>query len=260
MMQALADFRQRVCSREPLLGTIVTLPSPEVAELLAGAGFDWLFIDMEHGLIDVTAAHRIVQAVAGACACVVRVPSLDATWIAKALDTGADGVIVPHVERAEQVDIIVSAGRYAPEGCRSIGVTRSNAYGRRLAEELAGGANRRVAVIAQAEHMAAVKAIDEVAAAEGLDGVFVGPFDLSASLGRPGQIGDHAVQEAIAHVRAACERRRVACGILVADAAGAEQAFAAGDCLVCVGTDTLLLGRVAGEVVKGVRRAAGNAC
>jgi 2-dehydro-3-deoxyglucarate aldolase/4-hydroxy-2-oxoheptanedioate aldolase len=253
MTRAVTDFRQRIGSREPMLGTIVTLPSPEVAELLAGAGFDWLFIDMEHGLIDMTAAHRIVQAVAGACACVVRVPSLDATWIAKALDTGADGVIVPHVERAEQVDTIVAAGRYAPEGCRSIGVARSNLYGRRLAEELAGGANRRVAVIAQAEHVAAVKAIDEVAATEGLDGVFIGPFDLSASLGRPGQIGDHAVQEAIGHVRAACGRHRVACGILVADAVAAGQAFASGDSLVCVGTDTLLLGRVASEVVTAVQ-------
>lgn len=253
MTPDVADFRRRICSREPMLGTIVTLPSPEIAELLAGAGFDWLFIDMEHGLIDMTAAHRIVQAVAGACACVLRVPSLDATWIAKALDTGADGVIVPHVESAEQVNTIVSAGRYAPEGCRSIGVARSNRYGKRLAEELAGGANRRVAVIAQAEHVAAVKAIDEITAAEGLDGVFIGPFDLSASLGRPGQIADHAVQEAIGHVRAACERHRLACGILVADAGGAEQAFAAGDSLVCVGTDTLLLGRVAGEVVSGVR-------
>ena len=254
MTQSVADFRQRVCNREPMLGTIVTLPSPEVAELLAGAGFDWLFIDMEHGLIDATAAHRIVQAVAGACACVVRVPSLDATCIAKALDTGADGVIVPHVDSAEEVDTIVSAGRYAPEGCRSIGVARSNAYGRRLTEELAGAANRRTAVIAQAEHVAAVKAIDEVAGAEGLDGVFIGPFDLSASLGRPGQIGDHTVQEAIGHVRAACGRHRVACGILVADAEAAEQAFAAGDSLVCVGTDTLLLGRVATGVVTAVRR------
>jgi 2-dehydro-3-deoxyglucarate aldolase/4-hydroxy-2-oxoheptanedioate aldolase len=253
MTRAAAGFRQRVCSREPMLGTIVTLPSPEVAELLAGAGFDWLFIDMEHGLIDGTAAHRIVQAVAGACACVVRVPCLDAAWIAKALDTGADGVIVPHVERADQADLVVSAGRYAPEGCRSIGVARANAYGRHLAEDLAGGANRRVAVIAQAEHVAAVKAIDEVAGAEGLDGVFIGPFDLSASLGRPGQIADHAVQEAIGHVRAACERHRVACGILVTDAAAAEEAFVAGDSLVCVGTDTLLLGRVASDVVQSVR-------
>ena len=85
-----SGFRQRVRNADRLLGTIVTLPSPEVAEVLTGAGFDWLFIDMEHGLIDAAAAQRIVQAVAGRCACVIRVPTHDAAWIGKALDAGAD--------------------------------------------------------------------------------------------------------------------------------------------------------------------------
>ena len=252
MTQTATDFRQRLCRRERLVGTILTLPSPEVAELLAGAGFDWLFIDMEHGLIDVTAAQRMVQAVAGACACVVRVPWLDPAWIGKALDTGAQGVIAPHVNTAEEANTLVSAGRYTPEGARSIGVTRANAFGRRLADELAHG-NERTVIIAQAEHVSAVKAIDTIAATEGLDGVFIGPFDLSASLGHPGQIENRVVQEAIGHVRAGCDRHRVACGILVGDADGARRAFAAGDSLVCIGTDTLLLRGVASEVVQAVR-------
>ncbi len=246
-----ADFRQRVLNRDRLLGTIVTLPSPEIAELLAGAGFDWLFIDMEHGLIDLTAAQRIIQAVAGACACVVRVPTHDAAWIGKALDTGADGVIVPHVNSAEEACAVVSAGRYAPAGSRSIGVARAHGYGRRLAEELAT-ANERRAIVAQAEHILAVKQIDEILDAGGVDAIFIGPFDLSASLGLPGQVGEHLVQEAIGHVRGACERAGVACGILVPDAAGARRAFEAGDSLVCLGTDTLLLGAVAREAVKAV--------
>jgi len=248
----MTGFRQRVRRRERMLGTIVTLPSPEVAELLAGAGVDWLFVDMEHGLIDATAAHRIVQAVAGACACVVRVPWHDAAWIGKVLDTGADGVIVPHVTAEQGVAAIVTAGRYAPEGSRSIGITRANGYGRRLTDQLAT-ANEHVALIAQVEDIAGVKEIEAIAGTSGIDAVFIGPFDLSASLGRPGQIGDHLVQEAIGHVRAACDRRGMACGILAADADGARRAFAAGDSLVCVGTDTLLLGGAARQVVQQVR-------
>jgi 2-dehydro-3-deoxyglucarate aldolase len=245
-------FRQRVRARERMLGTIVTLPSPEVAEVLAGAGFDWLFIDMEHGLIDLEAAQRIVQAVGRSCACVVRVPSHDAAWVGKALDTGADGVIVPHVNSAGEVCAAVSAARYAPEGSRSIGVARAHGFGRRLAAELAT-ANDRTAIVAQAEHIDAVRQIDEILGAGGIDAIFIGPFDLSASLGRPGQVGDHVVQEAIGHVREACARREVACGILVSDADGARRAFDAGDSLVCLATDTLLLGGAARDVVQQTR-------
>ena len=244
-------FLERLADREPLLGTILTLPSPEAAEIFAAAGFDWLFVDMEHGLLDFTSVQRVVQAVAGRCACIVRVPSNEAIWINKALDTGADGVIVPHVDGPAQARAAVHAAKYPPEGGRSIGAARAQAYGRRLSDSIAH-ANRETVLVAQAEHVSAARAIDEIASVPGLGAIFIGPFDMSASLGVAGRLEEPAVREAINLVRDGCARLDLPCGILVADAAGARAAFSAGYSLVCVATDTLLLGRVASEVVKAV--------
>src|SRR5687768_4116159 len=99
-------FRARLLAGEQLLGTLITLPSPEIAELLAAVGYDWLFIDAEHGAFDMGAAQRLLQA-AGACPCVVRVPAADEVWIKKALDIGAAGIIVPQIESARQAEDVV---------------------------------------------------------------------------------------------------------------------------------------------------------
>ena len=244
-------FRERLAAREPLLGTILTLPSPEAAEIFADAGFDWLFVDMEHGLLDFTAVQRVVQATAGRCACIVRVPSNEAIWINKALDTGAAGLIVPHVDGAEQARAAVRAATYPPEGERSIGVARAQAFGRRLMDSIAA-ANGETVLVAQAEHVSAARAIDEIVTVPGVGAIFIGPFDMSASLGRPGRLQEREVVEAVAMVRDGCARREMPCGILVADAGAARAAYRAGYSLVCVATDTLLLGRVASEVVREV--------
>src|SRR5258708_36752834 len=95
-------FRQRLRSGERLLGLILTLPTPEIAEICVKAGFDWLFLDMEHGLFDVTTVQRVVQTVGSQCACVVRVPSHDLVWFKKVLDVGVAGLIVPQVNTGAQ--------------------------------------------------------------------------------------------------------------------------------------------------------------
>ena len=246
-----AHFVRRLERREPLLGTLLTLPSPEIAELMAGAGFDWLFVDLEHGLLDITVAQRMIQA-AAPCPCVVRVPSFNAIDIARALDTGAAGVIVPHVNTGEEARAIVQAARYPPTGNRSIGVARAQGYGRTLADAIASG-NDRVAVIAQVEHIDGVTRIDEIVSVPGVDAVFIGPFDLSASLGKPGLVSDPDVQEGVATVLAATTRGAKPCGIFLVDPNRARDAFAAGHSLVCLSTDTLMLGRTAGEMVRAAK-------
>jgi 2-dehydro-3-deoxyglucarate aldolase/4-hydroxy-2-oxoheptanedioate aldolase len=251
MPPAHATFLERLAAREPLTGTILTLPSPEAAEIFAAAGFDWLFVDMEHGLLDFPDVQRVVQAVAARCACLVRVPSNEPIWINKALDTGAAGVIVPHVDGPAQARAAVRAAKYPPSGERSIGVARAQAFGRRLTDAIAH-ANDETVLVAQAEHADAARSIDEIVTVPGLGAIFIGPFDMSASLGLPGRLEEAAVREAINRVRDGCGRRGVPCGILVADATAARAAFSAGYSLVCVATDTLLLGRVAAEVIKAV--------
>ncbi len=242
------EFKARLQRREPLVGTLLTLPSPEIAEICADAGFDWLFIDMEHGLLDFADVQRMIQA-AGACPSIVRVPTDEAFWISKALDTGATGVIVPHVSTADGARCAVRAGRFPPEGIRSIGVARAQGFGTRVRESVVR-ANDQVVMVPQAEHVDAARNIAEIVAVPGVDAVFVGPFDLSASLNKPGQIGDTDVQAAIRTIRDGCATAGVASGIFVVDAISARNAADEGYSLICVATDTLLLTRAVAEVVK----------
>ena len=233
-------FKNRMKNRDRLTGILLSLPSPEIAEICAEAGFDWLFLDMEHGLLDFEAVQRMIQAVAGRSACVVRVPANEPAWITKALDTGADGLIFPHINRAEEARAAVDAARYSPEGSRSIGLARAQGYGARVADCLKG-ANKEIVLVAQAEHIAAAGNIEDILSVEGVDAVFVGPFDLSASLGIPGQTSDPRVREAIGRIGKACASRRVPAGIFSRDALTARNAAAEGFSLLCVSTDTLLL-------------------
>jgi 2-keto-3-deoxy-L-rhamnonate aldolase RhmA len=227
---------------------MLTLPSPEVAEVCATAGFDWLFIDMEHGLVEFADVQRMIQA-AGPCPCVVRVPMNETTWIGKALDTGATGVIVPHVNTAAEARRLTRAGRYPPKGDRSISVARAQGFGARVQDSVDSD-NDNVVLVPQAEHIEAARHIDEIVGTPGVDAVFIGPFDLSGSLGKPGRIGDVEVQAAIATIRDGCAAARVACGLFVVDTESARRAISEGYSLVCVSSETLLLTRAASETVR----------
>jgi 2-keto-3-deoxy-L-rhamnonate aldolase RhmA len=246
------SFRERLARREPLVGIVISLPSPEMAEILAAAGFDWLFIDMEHGLLDFEAVQQLVQAVAGACPCIVRVPNNEPILIAKALDTGAGGVIVPHVNSAAEARAAVQAARYPPTGARSIGAARAQGYGARLADAIAHD-NEQMLVVAQVEHIDAVRAIDEIVRVPGVDAIFVGPFDLSASMGKPGEIAAPDVQQAIGLVVAACAARSLPCGVFAVDGAAVRLAAEGGHSLVCAGTDTLLIASAAKQLLAEAR-------
>jgi 2-dehydro-3-deoxyglucarate aldolase/4-hydroxy-2-oxoheptanedioate aldolase len=240
-------FRDRLARREPLLGTLLTLPSPEIAELLAGAGFDWLFIDMEHGLLDFEIVQRMVQAAGSACPCLVRVAYNEPILIGKALDTGAAGIIVPHVGTPDEARAAVRAAKYPPTGARSIGAGRAQGYGRRIQGAIAGD-NDSTVVVAQVEHADAVPQMDEIVAVRGVSAVFIGPFDLSASLGKPGAIDAPDVRQAIGAIVMACAARLLPCGLFVGDGDAARRAFGDGHSLVCAATDTLLIGEAAGRL------------
>ena len=125
-------FRAKLQAGELLVGTIVTLPTPEIAELLTSLGFDWLFIDTEHAPFDARDAQRLLQAAGRDCPCLVRVPAGDEVWIKKALDIGATGVIVPQVNSPERAAQIVRLCKYPPEGVRGVGIARAHGYGARF--------------------------------------------------------------------------------------------------------------------------------
>jgi 2-dehydro-3-deoxyglucarate aldolase/4-hydroxy-2-oxoheptanedioate aldolase len=230
------SFCKRLRNNELLLGTMLTIPAPEVAEMISRCGFDWLFMDGEHGPLSILDWQRQMQAVGGRCANILRVPSASERDIKKALDIGADGIIVPMVNDAEQARRVVGWSKYPPRGQRGVGLARAQGYGLDFADYVAA-ANDETAVIVQAEHIDAVDNIDRIVEVEGLDAVFIGPYDLSASMGKTGEVGDPEVVAAVGRVAEACRRQKIALGYFGLDAASVQSSMDEGYRLICVGVD-----------------------
>lgn len=231
---------------------MITLSSPEVAELFAELGFDWLFIDAEHTPMEAPELQRLLQA-ANPTPGVIRLASDSPTAIAKALDIGSAGIIVPQVNTAAATQQIVAAARYAPAGRRGRGLARAHRYGVKLAEYSAS-ANDTVAVVVQAEHHEAVANIRDIVRVPGLDGVLVGPYDLASSMGLTGEVDHPDVRKAISTVRAACREVGLPTGILGLTAEALAPHLADGFTLVIAGIDVLLLGETARAMLTAVRQ------
>ena len=246
-------FRQRLKAGERLIGTLITLSSPETAEVLAAAGFDWLFLDNEHSPMEAPQLQAVSRA-AGSLPCVVRVSHRAEVPIKKALDIGAAGIIAPMVNSAEQAAQVVSWARYAPLGARGVGLGRAHGYGLKF-QEYVSSANEAVAVIVQCEHIDAVNDIDAIVCVPGVDAVLVGPYDLSASLGRLGEVTHPDVVAAIDRVTAACHAARVPLGIFGLSAPAVEPYIERGYTLIVVGVDTVLLGTAARDLLAQVKGA-----
>ena len=245
------NFRKRLKAGEKLIGTMVTLPTAATAEILADAGFDWLFIDAEHGPLDVSEILGILQAVGHRVPCVVRVPECNEGWIKRVLDVGADGVIVPQTNSAQTVRDVVQYARYSPAGSRGVGLARAHGYGFAF-EEYVANANENVAVIVQAEHKTAVDNIDEIARIDGVDCVLLGPYDLSASMGKMGQINDGEVTSAIKKVITACRTTNTPIGSFGVTSEAISGYADQGCTLLCAGVDVLFLGGAARSMLSKV--------
>jgi 2-keto-3-deoxy-L-rhamnonate aldolase RhmA len=248
------EFRARLKRREKLLGTMVTLANAASAEVLATVGVDWLFIDGEHGPLETRELASILQAVGDKAACIVRVPEAAEVPIKKALDLGAHGIIVPQVNTAKQAADVVRWSRYPPEGERGVGLARAHGYGVKFREYLSA-ANREIAVIVQAEHARAVENIDAIVRVPGVDAVLLGPYDLSASLGKTGQIDDPAVVAAINRVTEACRAAGMPLGYFGVTAAAVKPYIERGYTLLVAGVDTLFLANGAKALLAELREA-----
>lgn len=247
-------FRSRLLGRERLIGTILSIPSPALAEMCADAGFDWLFVDMEHGALDLHDVERIAQAVNGRAACVVRVPTNDRVWIGKVLDLGVSGIIIPQVNSAEQAQRAVLAAKYPPQGERGVGAWRASRYGAELNDYLKR-ANDETAIVVQIEHVDAVKNVQAIANVAGVDALLIGPFDLSGSFGKPGRIADDDVQAAITRVRDTALARPMPVSIYCPTLEMAQRAQAEGYSLMLVSSDTSMFSRAARELLRDLNRA-----
>ncbi|MAE65551.1 MAG: hypothetical protein CMJ18_14875 [Phycisphaeraceae bacterium] len=197
MIGHIESFRRKLDAGELCLGSAVTFSDPCVTEAMA-AQADFFWIDLEHTpLTTESMVNHLVAARAGGVPCIVRIPDGSVAWIKKVLDSGADGIILPRSESADEVRRFVSACRYPPLGTRGFGPRRPTEYGRLDGMEYAQWANRNVFVVAQMETAGALAEIDEIVKIEGLDSLVLGPFDLSGSIDRLGAVDGPVVQQAM---------------------------------------------------------------
>jgi len=212
----------------PLLGSWGLIPHPLVPELVAGLEYDFVSIDAEHAPVtDETAADmlRAVDAAAGSTESLVRVPDDDPTTLGRILDLGPDAVLVPMVHTARQAERIVEAVRYPPAGSRGVGPGRAAGYGRSLGEHVAAG-DDAFATHVQLESERGIENAGEIAAVDGIDGVFVGPMDLSLALGAFGDTETERFGRAAATAIEAARDAGVAVGTFAASRADREQRLA----------------------------------
>ncbi len=247
------SFRQKLIDGQLLWGTLVSLPAPEITEILADTGFDWLFIDMEHAALDVADVQRILQAGGKNIAGIIRLPANDPIWIKKTLDIDPAGIMLPLVNSGDDARNAVKWSKYPPQGTRSVGVGRVHRYGAAL-QQVIETANENTAVVVQVEHIQAVQNIDDIVSVEGVDAVLIGPYDLSASLGIPGKVTDPRVTDAIEKVRLACQKKKMPIGIFTASIPFARECAAKGFTLIAVGTDTLMLVEASRNLLKDLQK------
>ena len=246
------SFKKKLIEKDLLLGTILTLPSTEIVEIVCQAGLDWLFIDLEHSALSIREAQLMLQVAGPETPGLIRIPSHDDVWIKKALDIGAAGIIVPQVNTAADAHGVVQFCKYPPEGSRSVGIARAQGYGDKFQDYVAT-ANQDIAVIVQIEHIDAVANIEKILAVPGIDGLFVGPYDLSASMGKTGLTGDPDVQAAIAKVKKATTRANLPLGIFGPTAETVQPYIQDGYTLIAVGIDTMLVGKAFKDMVAALK-------
>ena len=249
-------LKQRLRAGKPAIGTWLSFASPGVAEALAVLEPDWLLVDTEHGAIDEQTLEEMVRAIRAASASVtplVRVAANDVALIKKALDRGAMGVLVPLVNSPDEARQAVAACRYPPEGIRGVAGTRASRFGLDMADYFATW-NDDVLVGVQIETRSALESVELIAAVPGVDLLFVGPNDLSASLGVFRQFDHPDYQAAVRRILQAARSAGKAAGYMARSAEEAAARIDEGFQFVSVATDARLLMGAASQAFERLRR------
>jgi 4-hydroxy-2-oxoheptanedioate aldolase len=236
-------FKRALEAGKAQIGLWSSLSSNYSVEVIAGAGFDWILLDTEHSPADLENLLTQLQAAAPYPAHpVVRVPWNDMVTMKRVLDIGAQSLLVPYVSTAEEARKAVSYTRYPPAGVRGVaGTTRATRFGR--IKDYAGRAHEEICVLVQVETQAALDNIDAICGIDGIDGVFIGPADLHASMGYPGEIANPKVKPLIDDAIRRIRKRGCAPGILTPSEADARHWLECGALFVAVGADVGILAR-----------------
>jgi len=213
----MSSLKAKLARNELTLGSWITLFHPGVAEIMADSGFDWLCIDMEHSPMSVDHAEQLIRVCAlKSVPPLVRLTSNDMNLIKRVMDSGAHGLIVPMVNSAAEAARAAASMHYPPRGKRGVGLARAQGYGTSF-DAYRKWLDEEAVLIVQIEHIDAVNDIDAILTTPGVDGYIIGPYDLSASLGIPGQFDDPALIDAIARTHAAGKRLKKPGGLHVVE-------------------------------------------
>lgn len=195
------NLKEKLSTGELTVGCWITLGHPAIAEIMAMAGFDWLVVDLEHSVITIREAAELIRVIER-CGAVplVRLSANDPIQIKRVMDAGAHGVIVPMVNSVEEARKAVEAVLYPPQGKRGVGLARAQGYGNSF-ETYKDWLNHEAIVIVQIEHIQAVENLESILSVNGVDGFIIGPYDLSGSLGIPGNFEHSLMQKAMTRVR-----------------------------------------------------------
>jgi 2-keto-3-deoxy-L-rhamnonate aldolase RhmA len=250
----LTTLRDRVQRGDTLLGCFLSLGSPLTAEICGLAGFDWTLIDLEHGAGDESDVLPQVQALAaGGTFAIVRVESTARQRVHRVLDFGAHGIMFPRIESAAEAKAAVAAMRYPPAGVRGVAFSnRAGGYGSNFRPYMAGSLS--LITIVQIESPAAVENLDAIAAVHGVDVLFVGPSDLSHSMGMLGNFEHPDFVAAIQRTSAAASSHGKQCGILLPTPKDFKKYYDLGYRFIASGSDAVLLNNTARALVDGIRK------
>ena len=247
------NFKRALAAGKQQIGLWLSLTSPVATEIVAGAGYDWVLIDMEHSANDLPeVAHHLHACEGGTAEPVVRVPWNEPVLVKRLLDLGARSLLFPFVQSAAEAKRAVEATRYPPRGIRGVAVaTRANRYGR--VPDYQKRADGEICVLVQVETRQAMADIEAMAAIDGIDGIFIGPSDLAASLGHTGNPQHPDVQGAIMEAGARIRKAGKAAGYLSGRDDEIRKTLDAGFGFVAIGSDVALLARNAEALVQKYR-------
>lgn len=249
-------LRKRILTNELTLGSWITIGHPNVAEILANTGFDWLVIDIEHNPIDPAMVQTLITTIQSkGVKAFVRVSKNEEVVIKQVLDAGADGIIVPMVCSKEDALRAVDYAKYPPVGRRGVGLARAQQYGRQF-DEYKQWVNDGLIVIAQIEHIDGINNLEEIISVDGIDGTIIGPYDLSGSMGMPGEFEKPVVKEALAKYIDICKTRNFPMGFHVVntDPQKILEKIDEGYRFIAYGTDFLFMGDTAKEGMKNLKK------
>ena len=249
-------LKQKIQNSELTIGSWISLAHPAIAEVMANAGFDWLVVDLEHSVITIREAEELIRIIdLSGVTPLVRLTTNSPDQIKRVMDAGSHGIIVPMVNSADDAESAISAVRYPPDGNRGVGLARAQGYGVKFNNYFKSNQNDAV-VIVQVEHIEAVNNLEEILSVDGVDGYLVGPYDLSCSLGIPGEFDHPEFIETVGKINSVVNRLNISGGthIVEPDVSQLKNKIEEGQKIIAYSVDIRILDHTVRDGLRSIGR------